>query len=143
MATDAPPKTSNELAAERTMLADERTGLAVTRTLVALDRTLMAWVRTAASLISFGFTIYKFFQSLAQSERAADRLLSPRAVGLILIGLGVGSLIAALIEYRSQVRHLHLKFQAYGPYHRSIAAGVAATLSGLGILGFVLVFLRQ
>ena len=23
---------------------------------------MLAWVRTAASLISFGFTIYKFFQ---------------------------------------------------------------------------------
>ena len=56
---DAPPKTSNELALERTTLADDRTDLAVERTLMALDRTLMAWVRTATSLISFGFTIYK------------------------------------------------------------------------------------
>ncbi len=38
------------------------TELALDRTYLAHDRTLMAWVRTATSLISFGFTIYKFFQ---------------------------------------------------------------------------------
>jgi inner membrane protein YidH len=35
--------------------------LAVERTRLAHERTTMAWGRTAASLISFGFTIYKFF----------------------------------------------------------------------------------
>lgn len=46
--TERPMDTSTKLAFERTNLAHERT--------------LMAWVRTATSLISFGFTIYKFFQ---------------------------------------------------------------------------------
>ena len=32
---------------------------------------------------------------------------------------------------------------AYGPYHRSIAAGVGTTIAGLGIIGFILVFLHQ
>ena len=34
--------------------------MAVDRTRMAHERTLMAWVRTATSLISFGFSIYKF-----------------------------------------------------------------------------------
>jgi putative membrane protein len=38
------------------------TRLAVDRTRLAYERTLMAWIRTAISLITFGFTIYKFFQ---------------------------------------------------------------------------------
>src|SRR3989337_955177 len=42
------PSTTTKLAYERTNLAHERT--------------LMSWVRTATSLITFGFTIYKFFQ---------------------------------------------------------------------------------
>ena len=42
------------------------TQLAVERTRLAYERTLMAWVRTATSLISFGFTIYKFFQFLRE-----------------------------------------------------------------------------
>ena len=40
--------------------------LALRRTFLAHERTLMAWIRTSVSLISFGFTIYKFFQYLAQ-----------------------------------------------------------------------------
>jgi uncharacterized membrane protein YidH (DUF202 family) len=50
------PKTSNDL-------AEDRTDLALRRTVMAADRTLMAWVRTALSMISFGFTIYKLLQS--------------------------------------------------------------------------------
>ena len=42
----------------------DATKLAVERTRLAYERTLMAWVRTSTSLISFGFTIYKFFQYL-------------------------------------------------------------------------------
>jgi Domain of unknown function (DUF202) len=41
---------------------DSGTRLAMDRTRLAYERTMMAWIRTAASLISFGFTIYKFFQ---------------------------------------------------------------------------------
>lgn len=40
--------TSNQMAADRVWMAHERT--------------LMAWIRTATSMISFGFTIYKFFE---------------------------------------------------------------------------------
>jgi uncharacterized membrane protein YidH (DUF202 family) len=41
--------------------------LALDRTHMAYERTLMAWIRTAASLISFGFTVYKFFEYLGES----------------------------------------------------------------------------
>ena len=138
------PKTSNELAQARTDLADERTDLALTRTMVALDRTLMAWVRTATSLISFGFTIYKFFQQLRQSAPGpGGELLTPRGVALVLMSLGIGGLVAATIDYRRQIGTLHERFPNYGPRHRSATAPVATILAGLGILGFVLVFLRQ
>jgi uncharacterized membrane protein YidH (DUF202 family) len=49
-----------EATSSRTL--DSGTRLAVERTRLAYERTLMAWVRTVASLISFGFTIYKFFE---------------------------------------------------------------------------------
>jgi uncharacterized membrane protein YidH (DUF202 family) len=39
------------------------TDLAFERTMLAYERTLMAWVRTAISLISFGFTLYKFLRN--------------------------------------------------------------------------------
>jgi uncharacterized membrane protein YidH (DUF202 family) len=52
------------------------TELAVERTWLAHERTLMAWVRTATFMISFGFTIYKFFQfeQGSLSEGGADGL---------------------------------------------------------------------
>ena len=133
--SSAPLKSSNEL-------ADERTKLALMRTVVALDRTLMAWVRTATSLISFGFTIYKFFQNLPAEQRV-HRTLEPRGVALVMIGLGVAALAVATIDYRTHLAMLHRDYAQYGPFHRSLAAAVAATIAGLGILGFVFVFLRQ
>jgi uncharacterized membrane protein YidH (DUF202 family) len=33
------------------------------RTHIAYEQSMMSWIRTATSLITFGFTIYKFFQS--------------------------------------------------------------------------------
>ena len=111
---------------------------------MALDRTLMAWVRTATSLISFGFTIYKIFQQMADSTPAAEpRLLEPRGVALVLMSLGVGGLIVGTADYRRQTRALHERFRNYGPFMRSPAMGVATILAGLGIIGFVLVVLRQ
>ena len=50
----------------------DATRLAVERTRLAYERTLMAWTRTATSLISFGFTIYKFFQYLREDRPVAD-----------------------------------------------------------------------
>ena len=146
-----PPKSSDQLAQDRTDLAvsrtglaDKRTRLAVTRTVVALDRTLMAWVRTSLSLISFGFTIYKFFEYLRQAMKVEDssRVLGPRGVALILIALGVGSLAIATLEYRTEFRKLQEEYKEYGPFHRSLAQATAAVISGLGILGFVLVLLE-
>jgi putative membrane protein len=139
------PVTSMELAEKRTSLADERTALAVARTIAALDRTLMAWIRTATSLISFGFTIYKFFQALreGQAPSQVQHLMCPRGVGLVMIGLGVGALVWALIDYRAQMKDLTDQYKQYGPFRRSTASAVATVICGLGIIGFVLVFLRQ
>lgn len=137
MSDASPPlKSANEL-------ADDRTRLALQRTIVALDRTLLAWVRTATSLISFGFTIYKFFQQLREGQPETAHLISARDVALVMIALGVGGLLLATIDYRRQMSDLHRDYPAYGPFRRSMSSGVATIIIGLGIVGFVLVFLRQ
>ena len=88
---------------------DSGTRLAVERTRLAYERTLMAWVRTATSLISFGFTIYKFFEfesgrgSVAAGEH---RLLTPRQFGMIMIGTGLIALALATIDHYRNLRHL-------------------------------------
>ena len=90
---DAVPKLSDRLALDRTRMG--------------ADRTLMAWVRTALSLISFGFTIYKFLQALQdQSSVPALRPNAPRNVGLTLIGMGTLALVVACVQYRRHLRTL-------------------------------------
>lgn len=120
---------------------DSRTALALERTRLAHERTLMAWVRTATSLIAFGFTIYKFFQYLRESQpTAVHGRFGPRAFALVMIGLAVGSLTLATIQHRQDLDALELE---YGELPRSTAGAVAAVVSMLGILTLALVFFRQ
>jgi putative membrane protein len=81
--------------------------MATMRTVMAADRTLMAWIRTALSMISFGFTIFKFLHGLTES--ATIHLLrpeGPRNLGLFLTLLGTGSLVASTIQYAFVLRQL-------------------------------------
>ncbi|MBX7041892.1 MAG: DUF202 domain-containing protein [Ignavibacteria bacterium] len=94
-------KDANELAAERTDLAYERTAL-------ANDRTLMAWIRTAVSLVSFGFTLYKFLHEFREAEHLerSDSVFTPRIVGMVLIALGFLGLLFAYFQYRLDMKRL-------------------------------------
>lgn len=145
-APDLSTLSSNELAALRTEMATERTKEALERTRLAHERTLLAWVRTATSLISFGFTIYKFFQYLREGNPVAEgthRLLDPRAVALVMISLGIVALVLATLEQRRSMRRLREIYPGHGPLPRSLSTVVASVLAVLGVVGLVLVFLRQ
>jgi putative membrane protein len=88
-------------------LADRKTDLAGTRTVLAAERTLMAWVRTALSMISFGFTIYKFLKGLHDAGAIhLRRPQEPRNIGVFLVALGTGSLIAGMVEHVHTLRLL-------------------------------------
>jgi putative membrane protein len=115
--------------------------MAMDRTRLAHDRTLMAWVRTATSLISFGFTIYKFFQYLQDKNQAtADRIFGPREFALILIGIGLLALLFATLQQRRDMVVLRAQFPSV-PY--SLATVLAGLLSILGVVAFVAVVFRQ
>jgi putative membrane protein len=83
--------TSNDLAFERTILAE--------------NRTLMAWIRTAISMLSFGFTIYKFFHESGIGSHPGS-LFTPRKVGMIMILLGLMALLWGLMEHRAVFKKL-------------------------------------
>jgi len=87
-------------------LAVDRTDMAATRSLMAADRTLMAWVRTSLSLNSFGFTIYKVLQGLAESGTNLPHGQTPRDVGLVLTGLGTLAMVMGTVEYAQALRDL-------------------------------------
>ena len=121
----------------------DSTQLALDRTLLAHERTLMAWVRTSTSLISFGFTIYKFFQEMSQSgelARANDRPLGTRNMSLIMISIGLAGLLLAIVDHRRSVGQLTGQ---YGIKKASLALILAALIVGFGILGLAAVVFRQ
>jgi inner membrane protein YidH len=123
-----------------TTTLDTGTKLAVERTWLAHERTMMAWVRTATSLISFGFTIYKFFQLEINDQTPADVLVGSREFALLMIGMGLFSLAAGYVEHARSLRSIRT---AYGKQSRSVAGLVAALVSGLGILALFLVAFRK
>ena len=75
------------------------------RTIMAADRTLMAWIRTSLSMLSFGFTIYKFLQTIA-SQGQMEHPNSPQQVGLFLTGMGVASIVFGTLGYWVTLRDL-------------------------------------
>ena len=117
------------------------TELAVDRTRLTHDRTLMAWVRTSASLISFGFTIYKFFQYMKeQGQQVQDRAFGPPQFALFLITIGLISLVLATIQHRHDMKVMR-KHYAHVPY--SMATIVGALVAALGVVTFGAVMFRQ
>ena len=121
--------------------ADASTRLAVDRTRLAYERTMMAWVRTATSLISFGFTIYKFFQYQSEhGQVGSNRLLGPREFAMLMIVAGIASLVLATIEQRRQMKSLRETYKEV-PY--SLAVILAAVIGLLGVFALLAVSLDQ
>jgi putative membrane protein len=117
------------------------TDLAVDRTRLAYDRTLLAWVRTATSLITFGFTIYKFFQlELARVAPRPERLFGPRQFALLMILIGLVSLLMAALEHWRDLKALRAQ---YPMRNRPMATVLAALVAVLGLLALAGVLFRQ
>ncbi len=129
-ATKTPTDANTELAEERTDLAEERTAMAA-------ERTLMAWVRTGLSMIAFGYAIYRFLLLMAFDAPAAVKDTgTARVVGLVLMGLGVLSTVAGLLEYRGVRRTLHFASRRY-------AVLIAALVAAFGAVLFIDTLLRS
>ena len=128
------------LAPSGTSRFDRSTELAFARTCAAYERTMMAWVRTATSLITFGFSVYKFFQIEAPRGVERSRLIGPRQFAIALVSIGLFSLVFATLEYFQNMRMLRAE---YPRTPRSLAIVVAGLLSMLGIVALVLMIFRK
>ena len=117
---------------------DSSTKLAVDRPCLAYERTSMAWVRTAIPLISFGLTIYKFFQIEGAGKQ--DHAISATEFSVLMIVFGLVSLLMATLEHRRDLNALRAEYPKIPP--RSLARVLAASISLLGILALVTVLLR-
>lgn len=120
---------------------DSGTRLAIDRTQLAHERTLMAWVRTATSLITFGFTLYKFFEFEAgKSVVATNPLISPRHFAMVMIATGLVALLLSAADHRRSLKRLTDEYGVVFP--RSFSLVVAAIVSLLGLLGFAAALFR-
>jgi putative membrane protein len=119
---------------------DNSTRLAFDRTRVAYERTMMAWIRTATSLITFGFSIYKFFQIEVPARGQQNRLIGPRGFAFTLVSIGLFSLVLATLEHRQNIRTLGAQ---YAGNQRSLAVLLAALISILGIAALLAIVFRQ
>jgi putative membrane protein len=123
----AETKTTNQLAVERTEMGSART-------LMAADRTLMAWIRTSLSMVSFGFTIYKFLLYVRESlSNDILKAQGPRRFGIFLIALGTVSMVFGLIDYYKTYRQFQ-NISGRSPWSFTFFAGAATSFLGLYLL---------
>ena len=117
---------------------DRNTQLALQRSFLATERTLMAWIRTSISMIGFGFTLAKLFQSLADAHvlirGPAGMVWSAEGVGMLLISLGTFALVVAVFDHHRELKQL----RAAGLGARfSLTTAVASVLAILGVTALV------
>ena len=113
---------------------DASTELALARTRAAYERTMMAWIRAATSPITFGFSVYKFFQLEAPGRKLNNRLIGPRQFALVLVSRGQMSLLLATLEHRRNIRVLGVQCSE----NRHLLAALLAALACFGALGTML-----
>jgi putative membrane protein len=112
------------------------TQLSLKRTALAYDRTLMAWTRTGTSLISFGFSIYKFFDLTGLKPRPGE-IVGPQLYGMSMIVTGLVSLAFASYDHRANMKALVAAGAADTPARARWVAGAVALL-GLMAMAAVL-----
>jgi len=101
----------------------------------------MAWVRTSTSLISFGFTIYKFFQYLKEQNAVRnDRIFGPREYALLMISVGVVALVFATLQHRRDMKALRALHPEV-PF--SLVTVLAGFMSVIGVVTLLAVIFRQ
>lgn len=128
-----------ELSERRTGLSDQRTILSFQRTALSYERTLMSWIRTATSLISFGFTIYKFFEEF-QNANPGRKLITPRMVGMLMIGFGLMCLLFAQVQHQRALKKLK---EDYPGIERSLSSVLGILVLLFGFLLFITALLKQ
>jgi putative membrane protein len=109
--------------------------LALDRTRLAAERTLRAWLRTALSMISFGFTIYKFLQAIQEQGTVPGmNPHSARIMGLALVGIGTFALIFAIAQHWKYIRGLSPDHR-YKPWDLATIVSCLVAILGLVVFG--------
>lgn len=100
---------------ESTELSAQRTAMSFERTAMSAHRTLHAVMKTSLSLISFGFTIFKFFTALSleyigesfPQDAARNFGIALLLLGLLILVLGLMEHYQTMASLRARKQHLH------------------------------------
>jgi putative membrane protein len=133
--------TSIDLSEKTAVPMDASTRLSYERTILSHDRTLMSWIRTATSLITFGFTIYKFFQLEHETlpRPRTHQLISAREFAMFMIAIGLFALVLATIQnwqFRKNMRKQRIEASF------SLSSLIAGLISALGLLAMASTLFR-
>jgi uncharacterized membrane protein YidH (DUF202 family) len=108
-----------DLSTERTEMSMRRTGMSFQRTRMSADRTLMSVMRTSLSLISFGFTIFQFFQKM-QDAKVLEHVHASRNFGMALVILGIAMLAIGIgyhVQFMVGLRRTRTEMKEEGLIH--------------------------
>ncbi|HKF21992.1 MAG TPA: DUF202 domain-containing protein [Candidatus Angelobacter sp.] len=119
---------------------DTATRLAFENAYLAHENTRMSWVRTALGMISFGFTIAKFFEVVREKQGAHATLLDPPTVGILMIIIGLVALALSSVQQGRAVKALRQQCPSLPRF--SVAGSTAAAIWVLGILALLGATLR-
>jgi putative membrane protein len=132
---------SDEPIRERTSVPlDTATRLAFENAYLAYENTRMSWVRTALGMISFGFTIAKFFELVREKQGAHSTLLDPPTVGILMIVIGLLALALSGLQHARGVKAL--REQCPSLPKLSVASTTATAIWLLGVLALLGAILR-
>jgi putative membrane protein len=118
--------------------------MAVERTMMAADRSMMAWVRTGLSLITFGFTIYKFLdiqrQQLIEAGKIVPPISGPKVFGLLMIGIGILSLLMGTVEYLATTRSYRMQSGIRRPMYSLYLSAIITIIGIILFMGIIFQF---
>jgi putative membrane protein len=126
--SEMPPRSQS------TLPLDPGTQLAYQRTYLAHERTQMAWIRTALALISFGFTIAEVFKMLRDKAGGTGPKMTPQAIGIVMISVGLIALAVSTVQHSQAVRRLRV---ACPDLPRSLSWITALLIAVLGLMALM------
>jgi putative membrane protein len=102
----------------------------------------MDWVRTSASLITFGFSVYKFFDYLVEAEGriTIQQRFGPRQFAKAMMGIGVLGLVLAVVQQHRAMKLLQIQNNVV---YSSLSETIAAIVALFGLLLLTLALVRR